>query len=330
MLKHVVFLLLLLGLLAACRAGSPRRVLYIFDGATLEWLKDSQSELLRQARRHGYMPSVVVITEPQTADSFLRQTLRERQPELVLLLTPAPLNAAGLSLELPEARFVRFFDSGGGEEEQADSRWVQVVFDRREAFRQAGEAAGRLLASTAGVAVEAGRKAAVLLHEPSAEGVREIEAFRAGFSASVDISRLVLKEIRHPEDTEGIRAAMEGLRAQGVSIYLLKAYRANGVCLEILAEGGGMAILEDWQAAGGWRDAVLLSIEADLLAAVRQALSGARAGGPLPGRLEGPVRLQRGGAMPRTDLSALGAPTAPAGPPAPMPSAERIFTQSAE
>ncbi len=299
---------------ASCVLSRPSgRLLVLTDPATRsrmdrEGLGDGA--LRELAGRRGLSAQVVSAPNPREADPLLRGIARQVHPKQVLLLTPFPVDADGLTAEFPQTLFI-FLAHGGEEGDRLPSNWIRVLFDRTEAFRRAGEAAGRLLAG------EVGGKAAVVLRDPTPDALREVDAFREGCGKAAESSRLVIRELApasgggaegQPDDPQGIRTLLEGLHREGVRVFLLKAYAANAAGLEEVARLGVSAVVEDWQASRSRPEAVLLSIESDLREGIDRALAAALeadSARPESPPVQGAVRIVRGLALPEVELPGL-------------------------
>ncbi len=314
-------LLLLLG--ASCGVSRPAGTLLVLtDPATrigMERSRIGEEDLRELAARYGLSLTIAEAPDPQEAGPLLLGLLRQQQEPRspqpprqlrVLLLSPFPVDIEALSAEFPQAVFIRFSAGVGREGAPGPPGGIRISFDRREAFRKAGQAAAWLLSPPAKAGgFGPGGGAAVLVHNPTDEALAEIEAFREGFSQGGDPARLAVREIGRPEDLEANRAAVEELARGGTRLFLLKAYGANSSCLETIERLEAAAIVEDWQASRVRPQAVLLSIEPDYRQAIDAALAAGKAVSPAsaPTRVQADVRLVRGGALNGLRLPSLSA-----------------------
>jgi len=164
---------------------------------------------------------------------------------------------------------------------------VFLTFDRTAAFRQAGRAAGKTLAT--GSASEA--VAGILSSEASGLTPQESDAFARGV-ADVHSGALPIEQtLAASADPKDIRAAVAQMRSEGVTIFLLGLGERDPDGLEAVRDAGARAVVSDWQSSRALPSAVVASVEEDVTAGIRLALRALRAGTP---RVAGPVSVVGG------------------------------------
>jgi hypothetical protein len=174
---------------------------------------------------------------------------------------------------------------------------MRIIWDRTEAFRSAGFAAGTAVREEGGgtgVASLAGRVGALL----SSNGVltdAEMEAFSSGVAEALDGGLPVVRTLATPSDKAAVKAALEQMRQAGAEIILLGTGSLDSWCLEVMSSTGGSAVVADWAVSGAFPQQVFLSIEEDIPQGIGRALAARSANG---GQVNGPVHIVTGSARP--------------------------------
>lgn len=286
-----VLLLALLLVAVSCR--SKPSVLVLLD-SYYETLLESRGlapVMLQREMGEQLRARVLVLDPAKEPMAAVEHLLAELRPEWVYLSPLLPLDVHVLASRFPGVRIVQE-GAGPGPEPNL----VRLDFQREEAFRRAGKAVARLLTQEAlrpvlpsGQGAAPAPKAAVVLAQPLLVARARAEAFRAGFLSVADAALLLERDLDTLSDTAKARKVLESLREQGAGVFLLQTYGLTGFCLEYLRSQGGLAVLEEPAGGNGYEEQVLLSLQEDLAAALREL--GTAAGQT---HIEGPVRLEWG------------------------------------
>jgi len=269
MMKREIPFILLVFLLISCR---PAGVFVFFsDPYSWAYLQEkglSNGELSKLVEAGGYTLKLVIAENPEQAEKVLRETIESYQPAITVVASLFSMDLSLFAADFPDSIFVQLDSHGSYPKLQgfgnASANLNGHSFNRLPAFYQAGYAAARLLAnpllSEKHNASGPGR-VGVLAAELTPEGREEIRAFKEGFLKLADHSQLLIIEIPSINDRVKAKEHIDNLKTKGVVIYLLKSYTLNSFYLDYLINESGLAIVEDWQAAGGYSEAVLFSIE---------------------------------------------------------------------
>jgi basic membrane lipoprotein Med (substrate-binding protein (PBP1-ABC) superfamily) len=268
------------------------RALYSFEPPFLSSLGDENTlrfSLARASLVHGYLPHFAFDAGVDPVAALQGAAGRFA----VVIVGPlASFQWPQLAGSFPGTRFI-LVDApppAGG----APKNTVFLTFDRTEAFRGAGRAAAEAVRSTAraGEPVSSlGARIGVLAAERSGLLPGEAEAFAVGAAEVLGGARPAGRTLAASPDPEAVRAAVNQMRSEGVTVFLLGLGERDPVGLEALREGGGAAVVSDWQESGALPAQVLASVEEDVPGGIRAALAAVRSGIPV---VSGPVRLVRG------------------------------------
>jgi hypothetical protein len=218
--------------------------------------REAGREVALAALRRGYLPSFVSAGLREDPKDRLLTALSRRRAAAVVVGPPLSLDAAPYAGRFPDVTFVLV---GGPPADDGIPNTVQLVYDRRAAFRAAGTLAAR-----------AGR-VAVLSAPGRAE--EETAAFEQavltapGAVAPLDVS------VGESPDPQALESAVGKLRADGVSVFLYRPTVSGAAFLDVLAAAGGVAVVEDWAASRPRPRQVLASIEEDLPSGIRACLA---------------------------------------------------------
>ncbi len=280
MIKREIPFILLVFLLISCRQAG----VFVFFSDPYSWvyLQEkglSSGELTKLVEAGGYTLKLVIPENPEQAEKVLRKTLESHQPAITVVASLFTMDLARFAVDFPDSIFIQLDSQGSYPKLQnlgnASANLIGHSFDRLSAFYQAGYAAARLLANpllsekhnTSGPG-----RVGVLAAELTPGGREEIRAFKEGFLKLADHSQLLTIEIPDINDRVKAKEHIDNLKDQGVVIYLLKSYTLNSFYLDYLINESGLAIVEDWQAAGSHSEAVLFSIEDNYQQALKTIL----------------------------------------------------------
>lgn len=272
-------MLLLSSLLASCRPLPSLLVLQDPFSAELEAARGPgrlESEL-----RGSWRVNVQVLDPQRDPGQAAVRLVGSRKPDWVFLSPLLPLDAEALAAAFPGARFLREQDDPPKAE-----NLHRLRFRREEAFLAAGTVVARLLPA---LPAPGGRtaKAGFVLAVPQRRAEQQEAAFRTGFTAQADPALLVERVIGSPADTARARQVLEQMTAEGVVVFILKAYALTGFCLEYLRAQGGYAVLEETAGRIAYPEQIILYLEEDLVGTLANLSSPAQV-------VEGPVRLAPG------------------------------------
>ena len=240
----------------------------------------SSGELTKLVEAGGYTLKLVIPENPEQAEKVLRETLESHQPAITVVASLFTMDLARFAVDFPDSIFLQLDSQGSYPKLQnlgnASTNLIGHSFDRLPAFYQAGYAAARLLANplfsekhnTSGPV-----RVGVLAAELTPRGREEIRAFKEGFLKLADHSQLLTIEMPGMNDRVKAKEYIDNLKNKGVVIYLLKSYTLNSFYLDYLRKENGLAIVEDWQAAGSYSEAVLFSIEDNYQQALKTILA---------------------------------------------------------
>jgi hypothetical protein len=232
-----------------------------------------------ESLRHGYLPSFLEVAAAEDARERLQGTLTRGRTAVAVLGPPVSLDAREFAVRYPLTTFVLI---GAPPADDGIANTIQLVFDRTDAFREAGS-----LAASAGAV-------AVLLAEGRRE--RESAAFTEGVLAVPGAAVPVTRFVGSPPDLEALKTIVAELRGAGTAVFLYRLTASGAAFLDVLAAAGGVAVVEDWEAARPRPQQVLASIEEDLPEGISACL--ARDASSI---VKGRVLVVRGGAPVRPE-----------------------------
>ena len=252
----------------------------------------------------GYMPRVLV-TGPQ--ESPVERLAREVATGRYRTVVIGPLLSfewKGYAPRFPRTRFILI---GGARGEDLPPNVVLLHYDRANAYRAAGFAAGLSVRGKAagsevaggeasgGDATGLGPRIGVLLSLSSELTAEETEAFSAGAAEALSGARPVVRVVAEPAEKPAVTTAVTQMHKEGVEVFLLGMGNLDAWCLEVLQTTGGCAVVADWAVSAAFPEQVFLSIEEDIRGGILRALAIA---GPGINAVSGPVRLVNGRARP--------------------------------
>ena len=252
----------------------------------------------------GYLPRVLV-TGPQ--ESPVERLGREVATGRYRTVVVGPLLSfewKGYAPRYPRTRFVLI---GGDRGEDLPPNVVLLRYDRANAYRAAGFAAGLSVRGKAAGGKAAGGKAAggdagglgprigVLLSSSPELTAEETEAFSAGAAEALSGARPVVRVVAEPAEKPAVTTAVTQMHKEGVEVFLFGMGNLDAWCLEVLQTTGGCAVVADWAASAAFPEQVFLSIEEDIRGGILRVLAVA---GPGMSAVSGPVRIVNGKARP--------------------------------
>jgi len=250
--------------------------------------------LVRASLLHGYFPGFLLIRTQEDPVARLRRELTVRRYGVAVV---GPLLSLDPQLFTAAPPSTRLLLVEGASAATPPGNAVRLVFDRREAFRIAGSAAGLAVGQQAGGTVTSALAARVgvlvSMHPPGTQ--EELSAFMAGVAQTLDGGQPSLRTISDPVDRNAIQVAIGQMRRDGVEIFLLFLGAPDSWALETLKNTGGSAVVSDWAASRADSAQVFLSVETDLAGGVARFLTHAQS---VEGVVSGPVRIVAGKALP--------------------------------
>lgn len=247
--------------------------------------------LTKTALANGFFPRFLVIGAQDDALARLRQELTDHRYAAAVV---SPLLSQDPRSYTSSFAGTRFLLVDGPPAAPGQPNAAPLTFDRAPSFRLAGLAAGLSIAKETGGAVSSvlASRIGVLTsaHPPGATA--ELIAFTAGVAQALDGGQPTIRTLPDPIDRGAVKSAIEGMRKDGVEIFLLFMGAADPWSLETLSSSGGCAIVADWSASDSYPRQVFLSIETDFSGGVALFLSNTREAGVV----SGPVRIVPGGA----------------------------------
>ncbi|MBN1698383.1 MAG: hypothetical protein JW881_12785 [Spirochaetales bacterium] len=236
-----------------------RHELLLNDTATYQ-------EITNACRKNNIEPRFIVVEKDE--DISFKEYIEASDAGIVLLDSMLHESPMDIAKAFDTRLFVTLRKVSG---ENVTQNLLSVVFDRKKGFAMAGELTARLLEggittgeTTSEVSGGGSKKAGIIVYALTEEMNRENEAFMNGFSTVLDESAIVLSEIENINDRVKIKNTIDDMRNDGVVIYFLRAFMMNSYCLEYLKDGGGLAILEEWNLSTGYDDIVLMSLDDDI------------------------------------------------------------------
>ena len=244
-------------------------------------LEIASTAKLSDPDRNGRSPSA----QPGSADSEsferLAESIARLRPRWVYLSAAHSFTGSRLASSFPDTLFIRDGFTGGpawGTTEGPNNQ-LRVVYQWELAFREAGEALGRLVAlprfqERIGEPVQDIRplRVGILVAESNDRVESEIDEFRAGFIRFADPDLLDRKDVGSLTDRVNARRLLDRMKEEGTAVFLLKTYTLTGFCLEYLQKEGGAAIVDSELAYRAYPEAVLLVLEEDFQQAIRNVL----------------------------------------------------------
>ena len=250
--------------------------------------------LFRTSLANGYFPGFLLIRTQEDPVASLRRELTIRHYRAAVVGPLLSLDPQVFTAVPPSTRLL-LVDGVGAAAPPGNA--ARLVFDRREAFRIAGSAAGLAVRYQAGGTVTnalASRIGVLVSMHPSGTP-EELSAFVAGVAQSLDGGQPSVRSLSDPVDRNVVQSAIEQMRRDGVEIFLLFMGAPDSWALDTLRKTGGSAIVSDWAASHAFPAQVFLSVDTDLPGGVARFLAHASNG---EGMVSGPVRIVAGKALP--------------------------------
>lgn len=247
------------------------------------------------AAGRGYLPRVRTFEGTPDPSAALAGAVTTGRYAVVIVGPLLSLDWQSYVPRFPQTRFVLV--AAPAPVTGAPSNAVFLTFDRTPAFREAGRAAaqwvgGRREASgTFAPAAAPAERIGVLTSDDSGLSASETDAFMSGVADSRIGGTPTKRVLSPPLDRNSVRTAIDQMRGAGASVFLLGLGEHDPLALEALRDGGGMAVVADWEASGAFPAQVLVSVEEDVRGGIARAWDALRAGVP---RVDGPVRLVAG------------------------------------
>ncbi len=245
--------------------------------------------LVRTSLLHGYLPRFLVIGAQEDPAARLDRELRTRHYAAAVV---SPLLSLDPRRYAPSVPTTRFLLVEGPPQAPGLPNAIPLSFDHAPSLRTAGRAAALSILDEAGGSVSSafGSRIGVLVSARPPGTDEEIEAFVDGVSGAMDGGLPVIRRLSDPVDRNAVRSAIDGMRRDGVEIFLLFMGAPDSWALEDMKSSGGCAIVSDWQASGAFPQQVFLSVETDLVGGVSRFLSHQEDAG----RVSGPVHIVAG------------------------------------
>ncbi len=278
-------------LLAGCWNG---RVLFSFEQPFWSSLGADarlKASIAGDAARRGYLPRVDVgggAPDPLKALDTIVSTDRYA----VVIVGPLlSFDWASYVPKFPRTRFILIDAPVPAKDQPANA--VFLTFDRTSAFREAGRAAAESVRGGPGApgpapGSELAPRIGVLTSDDSGLTEAETDAFASGVADALDGGRPVTRKLTAPLDKNSIRAAIDQMRRAAAQVFLFGLGEHDPLALEALRDGGGSAVVADWEASGAFAGQVLASVEEDVPGGITRAWDALRAG---VARVNGPVKL---------------------------------------
>jgi len=278
-------------LLAGCWNG---RILFSFEQpfwSSIGGEPRLRAALAGAAAARGYLPRVAVDAAAADPLAPLVENLTARAYAAVIVGPLLSFEWAAYVPRFPGTWFI-LVDAPAPVQDPPPNA-VYLTFDRTDAFREAGHAAGQSVLGRFGAAdaSQLGKRIAVLASDDSGLSAAEVSAFTRGVTEALDGGQPVIWSLAAAPDRSMIRAAVDQMRRGGVEIFLLGLGERDPQGLEALRDAGGLAVVADWRVSGAFAAQVMLSIEEDVPGGITHALDALRAGVV---RVQGPVRLVSG------------------------------------
>jgi hypothetical protein len=261
---------------AAMALASCGRLVVVADdpwwGAVAAGSTTTSRQLTWAALRKGYWPAFLAVGEREDAAERLEASLSTGRIAAAVLGPPLSSSVGAFATRHPGVTFILL---GGLPGDDGIANTVQLVFERTEAFREAGRLAAA--AGPTGVLSAPGR--------PDAETA----AFVAGVLDVEGAPPPLVRVLPDRPDTAALETVVSSLRAQGVAVFLYRPTGSRAAFLDVLAAAGGSAVMEDWEASKPRPGQVLASIEDDLPSGIAACLARGA-----PAVVSGSVRVVRG------------------------------------
>jgi hypothetical protein len=288
-----LFLSALLFALFLCGCWNGR-VLYSFEQpfwASIGGEPRLQAALAAAAAARGYFPRIDVQGAGPDPQALLAGILASGRYSAAIVGPLLSFEWTAFVPRFPGTRFILVDAPPPAQDPPPNA--VFLTFDRTGAFRDAGRAAGESVRAAHGAAdaSASGPRIAVLTRDDSSLSAAEVKAFTRGAAETLDGAQPVSRVLSGAPDRAAVRAAVDVLRRSGAEVFLLGLGELDPLGLEALRDGGGRAIVADWQVSGAFPAQVMLSVEVDVAGGITQALEALRTGVV---RVQGPLRLVSG------------------------------------
>ncbi len=250
-----------------------------------------KASIAGDAARRGYLPRVDVGGGAPDPLKALTSTVSTGGYAVVIVGPLLSFDWASYVPRFPRTRFILI--DAPAPSPDPPSNAVFLTFDRTPAFREGGRAAAESVpggqgASGAAPGSELAPRVGVLMSDDSGLTEAETDAFASGVAEAMDGGRPVIRKLTAPADRNSIRAAIDQMRRAGTQVFLFGLGEHDLLALEALRDGGGSAIVADWEASGAFAAQVLASVEEDVPGGITRAWDALRAGVV---RVNGPVKL---------------------------------------
>jgi hypothetical protein len=251
--------------------------------------------LVRISLTNGYLPRILVSEQGGNPGERLAAAIAAGGYRAVVVGPLLSFDWRAYVSRQPRTRFILI---GGANPADLPPNATVLLYDRRDAFRAAGHAAGIAVRSGADAtrAAPSARIGVLLSGAPSLDA-GETDAFSEGVAQALDGARPTVRVLGDRIDKPAVKGAIEEMRRDGAQILLLGMGSLDAYALEVLLGTGGSAVVADWAASGAFPGQVFMSVEEDIPGGIARAFAEA-------GRarsVRGPVRLQggRAGHFPR-------------------------------
>ncbi|MBN1410869.1 MAG: hypothetical protein JW969_08480 [Spirochaetales bacterium] len=159
----------------------------------------------------------------------------------------------------------------------APSNLLFISYNRKKAYRKAGEAAAILLGNPLiHQDTEDEVKLGMIAYSDSAAEREEIEAFREGFTLHADENLLEYREIQNLTDQNNIRNTYMILRGLKVRLFFLRAYNLNAALFDTMLQYNDFAILNNPYNSPVPKTNMLVTIVDDPVKALAESLKTGR------------------------------------------------------
>jgi hypothetical protein len=225
-----------------------------------------------------------------------RDAIERTKPGWIYLSAAHPFNPADLIPDYPD---IYFFREAYAREVSANQ--IVLLYDREQANYEAGRAIAALLGQPEfleriGAAEPdlAKPRVGILVAVNTRTVEREIASFVEGFSEFADPERIEQKLIGNVTDRVKARRQLDRMKEEAVAVVFLKTYVLSGFCLEYLAKGTGVAVVEGPLLNQAHGNTVLLMLVDDFQVALQGMAEYIDRGSQTrpPGEVIVPVRLQ--------------------------------------
>lgn len=227
-----------------------------------------EARLREAAAQYGYECTILVGELHKNYADILRNEASRRPYEKIIVSPLMAVDVVRMASKYPQTQFLvlgaPYMDIPFSE------NVIPVRRKDSDGYREAGKAAGYLLAETEGDSF--GRRVGMIVEEKSMAEQDVITEFEQGFSEYAQPSMLAKEVIAQANDKVRAVQAVEDLASREVRVFFVKASTLTIACVEKIIAVDGYFIIEDFPSFNLNSDRLIGSIQDDPVETIAGAL----------------------------------------------------------